>query len=885
MDYDILVVGGGIGGMESAVKLGDMGYRVLLVEKEPSIGGKIILLSKVFPTLDCASCISTPKMAGASHHPNVTVAVYSEVEDLKREGGLFTARIRKKATFVDPAACTGCQKCEENCTVAVPDRFNFGLSSTRAVSLAFPQAVPKKAVIERAGTSPCTFRCPAGIKAHGYVSLVRAGKYREAFDLILEATPLAGSLGRACYAPCEGECTRGTLEGPVPIRRLKRFVAERRYAGPRRTPAPSGDGPRVAVIGSGPAGLTCAFQLAKKGYRVEIFEAASRAGGMLTQAIPVYRLPREVVERDIENVTALGVAIRTGVRIEDPASLREAGFAAVFVATGTPLSRPLGVPGEDRPGVVGAMEFLRRGDEVSLAGKTVLVFGGGNVAVDAARVAKGRGAARVTVVYRRDREDMPAHAFEIRAAEKDGILFEYLAAPVAFTGPAGKLAAVQCVRMQPGEPDASGRRRPTPVDGSNFSLAADLAVVAVGLAPETASFGLPTDERGFVAAGAETLQTAVPYVFAGGDVVTGPSTIVNAAGQGRRAAFFIDRYLRGEVLQGASFDDRLPVVDRDEVVARQKEYRVLPPLATAEEEPPLTEEEARYSAGRCLDCGVCAECGRCVSVCPAQAVRLEMRGEVETVSAGAVILATGFQLFDAVRKPQYGYGRFANVISGMQMDRLLAPTRPYNALLRPSDGKVPDNVAFVMCAGSRDQTVGNGACSRVCCMYSVKHNQLIMGSLALADVTVYYMDMRAFGKGYEEFYQQAAVMGATFVRGRIAGIREAANGNLVVSYEDIASGTVTQREHDLVVLATALVPNPVVGGLFADGGPALDEWGWILEPEEDLFPGRTSREGVFVAGAAAGARDIPDSILHAGAAAIQAAAYVERIKGNNDRSR
>lgn len=187
MDYDVLIVGGGIAGMESGLTLGDMGYKVLLVEKEASIGGKMILLSKVFPTLDCSSCISTPKMAATAHHPNLTVLTYSEVEGIARkDDGTFAVRLLKKPTFVDPAACTGCGDCELACTVAIPDKFNADLVATRAAHIAFPQAVPKKAVIERAGTSPCSFACPAGVKAHGYVSLVRSGRYEEAFRLHME---------------------------------------------------------------------------------------------------------------------------------------------------------------------------------------------------------------------------------------------------------------------------------------------------------------------------------------------------------------------------------------------------------------------------------------------------------------------------------------------------------------------------------------------------------------------------------------------------------------------------------------------------------------------------------------------------------------------------
>ncbi|OAT79430.1 FAD-dependent oxidoreductase [Desulfotomaculum copahuensis] len=899
MNYDILVVGSGIGGMESALKLGDMGYKVLLVEKEPSVGGKMILLSKVFPTLDCASCISTPKMAAAAHHPNVKAMVYSEVQQIqKQKNGKFKVKVRQKPTFVNPSLCTGCRQCEMSCNVAVPDEYNFDLVARRAAFIAFPQAVPKKAVIERQGSSPCSFTCPAGIKAHGYVALVRSGKYKEAFDLIMETTPLAGSLGRACYAPCEGECTRGGLEGPLPIRKLKRFVADQYYQEHAETEykqLPASTGKKVAVVGSGPAGLTAAFHLAQSGHQVKIFEAAPAPGGMLRLAIPAYRLPKEVVDRDIKNLTALGVEIETGVRVENPAELKEKGFDAVFIATGTQSTREMRVEGENLDGVIMSLDFLRAvnlGDKTSLQGKTVMVVGGGNVAMDSARVAVRLGAKKVFVQYRRSRAEMPAHRWEIEAAEKEGVEFQYLCAPQKFIGKKGKLTAVESIKMELGPPDAGGRRKPVPVAGSEQTVPVDLVITAVGLSPQTESLQgrLELNKNGTINVNPETLQTSVPHLFAGGDVVTGPSMIVNAVAQGRRAAFFIDRYLKGESLAGVAFDGRLPVVDKEQVLQRQQGYRTLAPVENneplqrgvndfSEVEPPLSEEEARYSAGRCLDCGVCSECHQCVSVCPANAIDMEMRAVEEEVEVGSVIVSTGFRLFPAQLKTQYGYGQFKNVITGMQMDRLLAPTRPYNTVLRPHDGKVPDSVAYILCTGSRDQSVDNPLCSRVCCMYSVKQNQLIMGALPLADVTVYYIDVRAFGKGYEEFYQQARAMGANFVKGRVAGIEEKEDGNLILTYEDIDNGgTVARAEHDLVVLSVGLLPNTEVFNLFSGVELAADEYFYVKEVDEDINPGKTSIDGVFVAGTASGAKDIPDSILHAGAAAAQAAAYVERTR-------
>ena len=221
----------------------------------------------------------------------------------------------------------------------------------------------------------------------------------------------------------------------------------------------------------------------------------------------------------------------------------------------------------------------------------------------------------------------------------------------------------------------------------------------------------------------------------------------------------------------------------------------------------MTEEEARYVTSRCLDCGVCSECRQCVAICPPSCIDLDMKGSEVEAEVGAVILATGFSLFPADAKPQYGYGRYKNVITGMQMDRLLAPTRPYNAVVRPGDGRVPDNIAYVLCTGSRDETVDNPLCSKICCMYSIKQNQLIMGALPIADVTVYYMDVRAVGKGYDEFYEQSKAMGANFVRGRISEITEKDDGNLVLHYEDIeGGGGLAEAEHDLVVLAVGVQP-------------------------------------------------------------------------------
>ncbi len=892
MGYDALVVGSGVAGMESALKLGDMGYKVLVIEEGPSIGGKMILLSKVFPTLDCASCISTPKMAATAHHPNVTVVTEAQLSRVARDGdGSFRVGLLKKPRFVNLSACTGCRQCEQACTVSVPDQFNGDMVARRAAYIPFPQAVPLKAVIDRAGTSPCTFGCPAGVKAHGYVSLIRSGLYEEAFNLVLEATPLAATLGRACYAPCEGECSRGSLEGPLPIRKLKRFVADAHYSHEERPPIdrPTPNGKRVAVVGSGPAGVTAAWQLAKRGYAVKIFEAAPVAGGAMRLSIPSYRLPAAAVEWDLANLSEIGVEIATGCRVDNLEQLKGDGFDAVLVSTGTTRSMKLGVPGEDTlAGISSALDFLRdtKLDKApDLGGKAVAVIGGGNVAIDAARSARRLGASQVHLVCLEGRDEMPAYAWEVDEAAFEGVEVHNGWGVVSFTGKSA-VATVQ-LKQCTSVFDADGRFNPTYDDAVRSELRCDAAIVAIGMGADISAFpALAADGARRLEAAAATFETKVPGVFAAGDAVMGPTTIARAAGHGAQAAYLIDRYLSGLELKGPV--GPLPAVDKDQVLSRQRRYSRRDPLTASiplepspsnfnETEAPISEDEARTAVSRCLDCGVCSECHQCLAACPADAIDLDMRAEEEELHVGTVIISTGYSLFPADAKPQYGYGEFPNVITAMQMDRLLAPTRPYNTVLRPSDGKVPERVAYVMCTGSRDQTVGNPLCSKFCCMYSLKQNQLILGALPLADVTVHYIDIRAAGKGYDEFFEQAKAMGTTFLKGRVSGITETEAHNLVLRYEDIGNGGgAKEAEYDLVVLAVGVQPNAEAARLFAPGELTLDAYGYMAEVDEDTEPAATSIPGVFLAGSASGPKDIPESILHAGAAVVQAAAYLER---------
>ena len=277
-----------------------------------------------------------------------------------------------------------------------------------------------------------------------------------------------------------------------------------------------------------------------------------------------------------------------------------------------------------------------------------------------------------------------------------------------------------------------------------------------------------------------------------------------------------------------------------------------------------------------IDIENCTLCGACEKACPTKCIDFTQEEELYRIEVKTVVIATGFNLFDPLKIPRYGYGAYKNVLTSMQMERQLAPTRPFNTILRPGDGKVPDRIAYVLCAGSRDVSVGNPICSQICCMYSIKQAQLLMGALPMADVTIYYINIRSFGKGFEEFYDQAKGMGVNFVKGKIGKITEKENGNLILRYEDINENIVKETEHDMVLLSVGVLPNTECSSLFPEDKLELDPFNFVDQTDPLTSPAKTSIEGVFVAGTATGPMDIPDSILSAGAASAEAMSYLIR---------
>jgi len=405
--------------------------------------------------------------------------------------------------------------------------------------------------------APCEHTCPVNVDAVGYIALIAEGRFEEALHLIRQRNPLAGICGRVCHHPCEVRCKRGEVDEPIAIASLKRFAAdygmEHRVETKVDVSQPKLE--KVAIIGSGPAGLTSAFHLAKQGYKVTIFEALPVAGGMLVAGIPEYRLPRDIIQSDINFITSLGVEVKTKTPIGRDLSiddLFEQGYKAVFIAVGAHKGQRLGVPGDNLKGVYDGVSFLRDvnlGKNVRLGGK-IAVIGGGNVAVDAARSALRLGAKEVYIIYRRSRQEMPANVEEIAEAEHEGAKITYLATPTKLSGENGKVNSMECVRMELGEYDDSGRRRPVPIKGSEFSMDIDAVIAAIGQVPDL-SFLLPdsdleiTKGQTFVV-DPLTLATSRQGVFAGGDVVTGPATVIEAMAAGERAAISIHNYLTGK---------------------------------------------------------------------------------------------------------------------------------------------------------------------------------------------------------------------------------------------------------------------------------------------------------------------------------------------------
>jgi NADPH-dependent glutamate synthase beta subunit-like oxidoreductase len=576
--------------------------------------GKVSLMLNEFECMGCHAC----EVACKQEHGLVV--------------GPRVIKVIERAPYFKPLFCHHCE--DAPCALACPEGAITKDPKTGVVLVDSEKcngcnAVAGKSGAEKQETSACKVECPAHIDVQGFVSLAVKGKFKEALQLIKLASPFPSICGRVCPHPCESECYRDQIDKPVAIHAIERFLgdmdlkAKKRYV-PEMKPKKR---EKVAIVGSGPAGLTCAYYLAQEGYKVTIFEKARVLGGMLTAGVPSYRLPRNIVEAEIKMICNMGVAMKTGVEVgkdKTIAQMRKDGFKAFFLAIGAQEGVRLGVPGEDLDGVYRGLDYLRQlnlGKSMRL-GEKVAVIGGGNVALDAVRSARRLGSEKAFILYRRSLEEMPSTPEEVKQCREEKIPIKTLAQPVRFMSNNGRVKAIECIKMRLTEPDESGRRKPEPIPGSEFTVKVDAVITALGqesdwccLTPECAC---TLTEWGTIKIDSLTLQSDDPDIFTGGDAARGPKTVIEAIADGRQAAISIKRYLSGENLR-LGRDIPLKAIEEPQKGKYDRAARAPMPYLDPkkrvknfnEVQKGLTKGVTVREGKRCISCGTC-----CVQTCP-----------------------------------------------------------------------------------------------------------------------------------------------------------------------------------------------------------------------------------------------------------------------------
>ncbi|MGA7877866.1 MAG: FAD-dependent oxidoreductase, partial [Desulfoferrobacter sp.] len=583
---------------------------------------------------------------------------------------------------------------------------------------------------------------------------------------------------------------------------------------------------------------------------------------------------------------------RTGVEIGKDvtiAQLREQGFKAFFVAIGAHECKMLGIEGEDLEGVYPGVDFLRDanlGKKVAL-GDRVAVIGGGNVAMDAVRTALRSGSKEPFVVYRRSFQEMPANEEEIEECHEEGIHILTQTNPIRIIGENGRVKAIECVKMRLGEPDASGRRRPEAIPGSEFTMEVDAVIPAIGqesdwacLTPECTC---QLSDWGTMSVDPLTLQSDDADIFAGGDAVTGPKTVIEAIAAGKQAAISIERLLQGKDLREgrekewkAIEEVRTEGYDR---IPREQMPRLLPETRLSnfdEVQLGFSEEQVRKEAERCLNCGICSECYQCVEACLANAVEHEQQSQERTIRVGAMVVAPGFQPFDPAAFDTYSYAKLPNVVTSMEFERLLSASGPTQGhLARPSDHKDPKKVAWLQCVGSRDiNHCDHAYCSGVCCMYAIKEAVIAKehagGEL---DTAIFFMDMRTHGKDFEKYYNRAREEhGVRFQRSRVHSIEPVPDSDDLEIHYVSEAGEIKSEVFDMVVLSVGLETSQSALELANRLNLKLNDNQFC--ETSSFAPVASSRDGIFVCGSFQSPKDIPQSVVEASAAASAAGSFL-----------
>ncbi|MEE4352405.1 MAG: FAD-dependent oxidoreductase [Desulfatiglans sp.] len=733
--------------------------------------------------------------------------------------------------------------------------------------------------------------------------MVKQGKYREAIDIIMEDLPFPGILGRICPHRCEKSCRRLEVDEALSIRELKRVAADHVDLAQIPIPQITPRDEKVAIVGSGPAGLTAAYFLALDGYKVSVYEAMPEPGGMMRYGIPEHRLPRSILDQEINNLKRYGIEIHTNSSIGKDLTIEELkshGAKAVFLAIGAWKSLKMRIPGEEQAeGVTDVTSFLKNvhlGNLKQVKGK-VVVIGGGHSALDGARVALRLGASEAHIIYRRSQEEMPAEKEEVEETEKEGIKIHYLVAPMKVSHDNGKVSGIECIRTRLTDPDTTGRRKPIPIEGSEFFIEADHIIPAIGQEPDLDflgdAHGLEVSKWNLLVVNPETLQTNEANIFAGGDAITGPATVIEAVEAGKRAATYISKYLQGEELpkewqdepsMGTNWIDipkGEPARKRMDIPTLELERRL---AGFDEVNLSVDEQVAKEEADRCLNCGGCCECYQCVEVCKAEAVTLDSHAQKEqlaSINVGSVIFTAGLDTYDPSDIDVYHHRSFPNVVTSIEYERILSAGGPTTGhVLRPSDQKEPKRIAWLQCVGSRDiNRTDHEYCSSVCCMYAIKEAVISKEHIGKdLEASIFFMDMRTHGKDFEKYYGRAKSKGVRFIRSRVHTITEVdPNGTLSISYVT-ESGEMKAEEFDMVVLSVGMEPAATAVETAGKLGIELNKYGFVKTDETS--PVATSRPGIYVAGVIQGCKDIPQSVMEASAAACSAGIALAPARGS-----
>jgi len=644
----VAVIGNNLDALNAALLLGQLTAEVKLITDLP-----VFLSRGLQPDMQR---LYWSTVLQAMKNPQIKFYFNTVSVSTEKRNGTFHLKTVQKPQYINSELCTGCKQCENSCSTLLKFTVDGAQLSRHAVHKPAPgsKAVPSAMEIEKNAMPPCRAACPLGINVQGFVALLANGKVKEAYELINKTAPLGGILGRLCKHPCEDSCTRSKIDSPLSIRALHRFAYDN-VNGVEKFAETSGIKGKVAIIGSGPAGLMAAWELKRRGYEPTVFESHSTYGGLLATGIPRFRLSKEIREREIRRLIDAGIKVRTGITVGrdiDFAYLRERGYRAFFLAIGALHNNRLNIPGEELEGVIDCMSFLISLNQMNeiFVGSNIVIIGDGNTAVDSARVAIRANKGSVKIISWTVPEEVTANSDELQEALEEGVTVEYSAAPVEILGDGTRVNGIRFQRTRLTEEIMrNGRHRPVPIPGTDFVVEADHVIIAIGQSADASQLnleGLATDKNsGTILVNPVTLETSIKGVFAGGDCRRGPDNVVDAMADGRRAAESIDRFLTGrdmawdrDVSTPLIADVDLELVTVSPVKRAEMPYLDMASRKSSYEETTmgLSAEQVLQEAGRCLNCALCSECMECVKVCEANAINHQAAVNVEYFDVNAI---------------------------------------------------------------------------------------------------------------------------------------------------------------------------------------------------------------------------------------------------------